>query len=83
MNYEKRISEINQEIENAKMRKFKAEARMEQLIQQRQQLEEQLAKLNLTPDELPGEIERLRHEMDQLIQKVESMLPREGDSHGR
>ncbi len=83
MNYEKRISEINQEIENAKMRKFKAEARMEQLIQQRQQLEEQLAKLNLTPDELPGEIERLRQEMDQLIQKVESMLPREGDSHGR
>jgi len=77
MDPEKEIHELKEKIDTAKAMRYKAEARLEELQKQKQQLLDELAKLNVKPEELDSEIEKLNKELKELIEKARSILPQD------
>jgi uncharacterized coiled-coil DUF342 family protein len=75
MDPEKEIHELKQKIDKAKAMRYKAEARLEELQKQRQLLLDELAKLNVKPEELDKEIEKISTEIKDLLKKARELLP--------
>ena len=61
MGAEKEIQELKNKIDKAKALRYKAEARLEELQKQKQQLLDELEKLNVKPEELDDEIKNLKN----------------------
>ncbi|HYF91192.1 MAG TPA: hypothetical protein VD969_02990 [Symbiobacteriaceae bacterium] len=72
---EKRIAELKEQIEKAKQLKYKYEARLDELQRQKERLLQELADLKVHPEELDGEISRLRTEVESLLREAASLLP--------
>ena len=75
MDPEKEIHELKQKIDQAKAMRYKAEARLEELQKQRQSLLDELAKLNVKPEELDKEIGKISAEIKNLLKKAKDLLP--------
>ena len=73
MDPEKEIHELKQKIDKAKAMRYKAEARLEELQKQRQLLLDELAKLNVKPEELDKEIEKISAEIKDLLKKAKDL----------
>ena len=67
MDPEKEIHELKQKIDQAKAMRYKAEARLEELQKQRQSLLDELAKLNVKPEDLDKEIGKISAEIKNLL----------------
>jgi chromosome segregation ATPase len=74
-NYDVKINELKEKLETAKKKKIRAEARMEELQNQKNDIIKQLKEIGVSPEHLDEEIETLKNEMENLIKKVEAMLP--------
>lgn len=74
-NYDDRISDLKKRLETAKNKKIKAEARLEELQNQRDIIIKQLKELGVEPENLDEELEALKKEIEGLIKDVEGMLP--------
>jgi chromosome segregation ATPase len=72
---EKRIADLKEQIEKAKQLKYKYEARLDELTRQKERLLQELADLNVRPEDLDGEISRLRSEVESLLREAASLLP--------
>jgi len=72
---EKQIQELKVKIDKAKELRYKAEARLEQLQRQRQQYLDELVILQVTPETLDQEIEKLSKEIMDLIDKAKDLIP--------
>lgn len=72
---EKRIAELKEQIEKARQLKYRYEARLDELQRQRERLLAELAGLQVKPEDLDGEIQRLRTEVEALLQEAGSLLP--------
>ncbi|HHY04071.1 MAG TPA: hypothetical protein GX534_02635, partial [Thermoanaerobacterales bacterium] len=59
MELEKELRELKEKIDKAKVLRYKAEVRLEELQKQRDQLLEELDKLNVKPEDLDKEINNL------------------------
>ena len=57
MDYEKELSQLKDNLERAKNLKYKAEARLEQLNNQQQEIIKELQELGVNPEDLQKEIE--------------------------
>lgn len=73
--YEKAIAQMKDNLEKAKGMRIKAEARLEQLIRQKEEIEVEIRKLNLEPENLEKEISKLENEIKNLINESKNFLP--------
>ncbi|WP_010252075.1 hypothetical protein [Acetivibrio cellulolyticus] len=77
LEYEKKISQIKENLDKAKNMRIRAEARLEQLNKQKEEILGELKELGVSPEELEGEISRLKSEIEDLIDKAEKLIPEE------
>jgi chromosome segregation ATPase len=77
LEYEKRINQIKESLDKAKNMRIRAETRLEQLNKQKEEILEELKTLGVAPEQLDGEIERLRSEIEDLLGKAEKLIPEE------
>lgn len=75
MDYERELSNLKESLEKAKTLKYKAEARLEQLKNQEDQIIRELKTLGVEPTDLDKEIESLRIKIEELLNKANEMLP--------
>lgn len=75
MDYERELSNLKESLEKAKTLKYKAEARLEQLKNQEDQIIRELKTLGVEPSDLDKEIESLRIKIEELLNKANEMLP--------
>ena len=77
MDYEKELNSLKENLEKAKNLKYKAEARLEQLNQQEEEIIKELANLGIKPEELENEINRLTLDIDRLFKEANELLPKD------
>ncbi|WP_099190907.1 hypothetical protein [Tepidibacter mesophilus] len=72
---EKQLQELKDKIEKGKMTKYKAETRLEELEKQEKTLNEEIISLGYDPQKLDEIISKLENEKQELISKINEMLP--------
>lgn len=77
MNYDKKLNVLREDLEKAKSLKYRAEARLEQLKKQEDDIVKELEELNVKPEELDGEIQKLTLEIDRLFKEANELLPKD------
>lgn len=77
MSYEKELNNLKESLEKAKNLKYKAEARLEQLNQQEEEIIKELKDLGVKPEELETEINKLTSEIDKLFKEANQLLPKD------
>lgn len=75
--YEKELRDLKENLEKAKSLKYKAEARLEQLNKQQEEIIQELKSLGVNPDELDEEIEKLTKEIEELFNESNKLLPKD------
>ncbi len=71
---EERLNSLKVRIDKAREDKARAEATIEQLETQRQQILAELKELGVTEAELPGEIDRLQREIEEQLKAAEALI---------
>lgn len=77
MDYEKELSLLKENLEKAKSLKYRAEARLEQLKQQEDEIIKDLKELGIEPKDLESEIEKLTLEINSLFKNANDLLPKD------
>lgn len=77
MDYEKELNHLKEDLEKAKTLKYKAEARLEQLKNQEDQIIDELKTMGVVPDDLEKEISTLKEKIEELFKKANDLLPRD------
>lgn len=77
MDYEKQLNILKVDLEKAKNLKYKAEARLEQLNQQEEEINKELKELGVKPEELENEIKKLTLEIEKLFVEANDLIPKE------
>lgn len=72
---EKQLQELKDKIEKGKMTKYKAETRLEELEKQEKTIKEEIVSLGYDPEQLDQIISKLENEKQNLISKINEMLP--------
>ncbi len=72
---ERQLQELKDKIEKGKMTKYKAETRLEELEKQEKTLKEDIISLGYDPEQLDQIISKLENEKQDLISKINEMLP--------
>ncbi|GAE89209.1 hypothetical protein [Acetivibrio straminisolvens] len=75
--YEKKLNQIKDNLDKAKSLRIRAEAKLEQLNRQKEEILSELKELGVEPENLDSEIAKLKDEIESLISKAESLLPEE------
>lgn len=76
-NYEKELNLLKDSLDKAKSLKYKAEARLEQLNNQQQEIIKELKELGVNPEDLEEEISKLTKEIDTLFKEANELLPKD------
>lgn len=77
MDYEKELNLLKDNLEKAKSLKYRAEARLEQLKQQEDDIIKELKELGVKPEDLEMEIENLTTEINKLFIEANELLPKD------
>ncbi len=77
MNYEKELNNLKENLEKAKTLKYKAEARLEQLNKQEEEIIKELKDFGIEPNELENEIKKLTLEINMLFEEANKLLPKD------
>lgn len=77
MDYEKELGQLKDDLEKAKSLKYRAEARLEQLKQQEDEIIKELKELGVNPENLDEEIKNLSDEIDNLFERANQLLPKD------
>ncbi|MFY9612624.1 MAG: hypothetical protein WAQ12_03710, partial [Tissierellaceae bacterium] len=64
MNYEMELNKLKEDLDKAKDLKYRAEARLDELKKQENELIKELEELGVDPKDLDSEIEKLTKEMN-------------------
>ncbi|MCX7843385.1 MAG: hypothetical protein N2489_10015 [Clostridia bacterium] len=75
MEHERKLNQLKENLEKAKGLRIRAEARLEQLNRQKQEILDEILALGIKPEELDSEIQRLNREIEELIKTADEMLP--------
>lgn len=73
--YDKAINQLKENLDKVKNLRIRAEARLEQLNRQKQDILTEIESLGVKPEELEYEISRLKNEIEDLIKKADEMIP--------
>lgn len=77
MDYEKELGILKENLERATSLKYRAEARLEQLKKQEEDIIAELKELNVKPEELEDEIQKLTNEINNLFKEANELLPKD------
>lgn len=77
MDYEKDLSLLKDNLEKAKSLKYRAEARLEQLKVQEDDIIKDLKGLGVEPEDLEKEINLLTNEINRLFKEANELLPKD------
>lgn len=77
MDYERELNILKDNLERAKSLKYRAEARLEQLKKQEEDIIGELKELNVKPEELEEEIQKLTNEINVLFKEANELLPKD------
>lgn len=77
MDYEKELNSLKDNLEKAKNLKYKAEARLEQLNQQEEEIIKELKGMGIEPHELESEISKLTQDINKLFEEANELLPKD------
>ena len=75
MAIEEQVEQLRRKVEQLRTEKVRAEERLNALREQRDVLLQSLQALNLTPEQLPEEIQKLQTHIEQEVQKIEAQIP--------
>ncbi|MDY0234487.1 MAG: hypothetical protein RBR71_00455 [Gudongella sp.] len=75
MDYEKELTQLKDNIDNAKKLKYKAEIRLEQLKEQENEIIKELETMGIKPENIESEIETLKADIEKLLKEAKEMLP--------
>lgn len=75
--YDKRISQLKEDLDKAKDQRIRAEAKLEQYNKQKQEIIDEIKSMGIEPDEIENEIQKIETEIEELIKKVEEAMPRD------
>lgn len=73
--YEAKLNELKDRLELAKKKKIRAEARLEELNNQKNEIINQLKEMGVSPEELDSQINMLKQQIESQIENIEAMLP--------
>lgn len=73
--YDKTINQIKENLDKAKNLRIRAEARMEQLNRQKEEIVREIEGFGVKPEELESEIIKLKQEIEEMISKANQLLP--------
>ena len=74
---EQDLSRIKEAIDKAKDMRYRAEAKLEELQNQKNRLLEEFNKLGVSPEDLDQEIDRLEQEIEKGLEETWSLIPKE------
>ncbi|MBC7087304.1 MAG: hypothetical protein H5T96_02310 [Tissierellales bacterium] len=77
MDYEKELSKLKEDLNKATNLKYKAEAQLEQLKHQEEEIIKELEQLGIKPENLDEEINRLKEEIENMFKEANELLPRD------
>lgn len=77
MNYEKELAILKDNLDKAKSLKYKAEARLEHLKNQEDEIINELNELGVKPEELEAEIMKLAEVIESLFTEANELLPKD------
>ncbi len=77
MNYERQLTVLKDNLEKIKNLKYKAEARLEQLTQQEDEINKELNELGVKPEDLESEIKKLTSEIENLFIEANNLIPKD------
>lgn len=77
MDYEKALSQLKENLEKARTLKYKAEARLDQLKQQEDEIIKELKEYGVEPEDLDNEINKLTMEIEGLFKEANELLPKD------
>jgi chromosome segregation ATPase len=72
--HENTIKELRENLDKAKNMKFRAEARLEQLEKQKQDIINEINAMGLKPENLESEITKLEGQIEQLLNEAKKMV---------
>ncbi|WP_071027415.1 hypothetical protein [Peptoniphilus raoultii] len=76
MNYEDNLNNLKKQLDRAKDLKYKADARLESLKSQKEELLKEIKSQGINPEDLGTQIEKLEGEIKDLFEKANNMLPK-------
>lgn len=77
MNYENELNNLKADLEKAKDLRYRAEARLEQLNKQEEEIIEELKELGVKPEDLENEINTLTLDIQKLFKEANELLPKD------
>ncbi|MGO3751337.1 MAG: hypothetical protein ACTJGH_01060 [Peptoniphilaceae bacterium] len=77
MSYEENLNKLKEDLEKSKNLKYKAEARLEQLSVQKEELIKEIKSQNIEPENLEDEIKKLENEIENLFKEVNELMPKD------
>ncbi len=77
MDYEKELNLLKDNLEKAKSLKYRAEARLDQLKLQEEEIIKELQDLGVKPEDLETEIKNLTEEINKLFTEANELLPKD------
>ncbi len=75
MDYSKEINTLKTKLDDAKIKRARAESTLESLNKQKNELIEEIKKLGVEPENLENEIRNLENEIDGLLFEASKLLP--------
>lgn len=77
MSVEQQLTQIKKAIDKAKDMRYRAEAKLEELENQKNRLLTELKELGVKPEDLEEEIKRLEKEIDLSLRETWELIPKE------
>ncbi|HPD01395.1 MAG TPA: hypothetical protein PLA01_08630 [Acetivibrio sp.] len=75
--YDKRLNQIKESLDKANNLRIRAEAKLEQLSRQKEDILSELKEMGVEPENLDSEIRKLKDDIEDLITKAEKLIPEE------
>ena len=77
INYEEQLKKLRDDLDRQKNIKYKAEARLEQLYSQKEEIVKEIQAQNIDPENLENEISKIKKEIDSLFKQAQELMPKE------
>lgn len=77
INYEDQLKKLRDDLDRQKNIKYKAEARLEQLYAQKEEIVKEIQAQNIDPENLENEISKIKKEIDSLFEQAKELMPKE------
>ncbi|MCK8824259.1 hypothetical protein [Fuchsiella alkaliacetigena] len=75
--FNQEIDSLKEDLDKAKNKRYRAEARMEELKKNKQKILAELEDLGVAPEELEDKIASLETELEELIAEAKELLPQD------